>query len=50
MIKTDRSGTFSSFVPEQLPMDMTAEDLAIVNQVHMDDTIEEGQYLKMPRR
>jgi predicted Zn-dependent protease len=48
--KTDRSGTFSSFLPEELPMDITAEELAIVNQVHLDSRIEQGQYLKIPRQ
>ncbi|MDR8390328.1 M48 family metalloprotease [Aliifodinibius sp. S!AR15-10] len=50
VIKTDRSGTFSSFLPEELPMDITAEELAIVNQVHLDSQIEQGQYLKIPRQ
>lgn len=50
VVKTDRSGAFSSFLPEELPMDITAEEIAIVNQVHLDDQIEQGSYIKIPRQ
>lgn len=49
-VRTDRSGTFSSFIPDNLPMDIKPEDIAIVNQVHLDDTIEEGSWIKIPRQ
>ncbi len=50
VVKADRSASFSSFLPEDLPMDITAEEMAIVNQVHLDDQIEAGSYIKIPRR
>jgi predicted Zn-dependent protease len=46
-----RSATFESFVNESLlPSDMTAEDLAILNQVFLDDPIEAGRMLKLPSK
>jgi hypothetical protein len=32
-----------------LPEDITADDLAIINQVNLDETIEQGRPLKLPR-
>lgn len=48
-VKTDRSGAFSSFLPDSLPMEVKAEDVAIVNQVELDETIEAGKWIKIPR-
>lgn len=48
LIQTDRSGAFSSFLPDQLPMDITPEDVAIINQVQLDTSIESGRFLKIP--
>lgn len=48
LIQTDRSGTFSSFLPDQLPMEITPEDVAIINQVQLDSSIESGRFLKIP--
>ena len=48
LLRTDRSGTFSSFLPDQLPMEITPQDVAIVNQVELDETVEEGRFLKIP--
>lgn len=48
--QTDRSGSFSSFLPDNLPEDVQPEDIAIVNQVELDETIEEGTWLKIPRQ
>ncbi|SMO85293.1 M48 family metalloprotease [Fodinibius sediminis] len=47
--RTDRSAAFSSFVPQDLPMDLTAEDVAIANQVQLNETIEAGTWIKIPR-
>jgi len=45
-----RTAPFRSFVDESdLPEDVTADDLAIVNQVHLDETVEQGRPLKLPR-
>jgi len=48
LVRTDRSGEFSSFLPDQLPMDVTPEDVAIINQVQLNSTIESGRFLKIP--
>ena len=45
-----RTDTFRSFVPDNLPNDMTPQRLAIINQVNLDDTIEQGTLLKIPRQ
>jgi predicted Zn-dependent protease len=44
-----RTAPFRSFVDEEaLPDGMTPEDLAIVNQVELDETVDEGRPLKLP--
>ena len=51
-VKTTRSGTFSSFLPsniESLTVAVTPEDLAIMNQVELDEHIESGTWIKIPR-
>lgn len=48
LLKTDRTDTFRNFLPDQLPMEITHEDVAIINQVNLDDTIESGTTLKIP--
>lgn len=48
IIRTDRSGAFSSFLPDELPMDITPEDVAIINQIQLDTSIESGRFLKIP--
>lgn len=43
------TAAFRTFVDEgDLPDDITAEDLAIINQVELDETVEEGRPLKLP--
>lgn len=48
VIRADRAAAFSSFLPSRLPDKMTAEDLAIMNQVEVNETIQPGEYLKLP--
>lgn len=48
--RTERSGSFESFLPDPLPRDVTAEDVAILNQVQLDETIESGRWIKIPAR
>lgn len=47
-VKTERSGAFSSFLPNDLPMDIKAEDIAILNQVELDESIDNGTWIKVP--
>ena len=45
-----RTAAFRTFVDEgALPDEMSAEDLAIINQVGLDQQIEQGRPLKLPR-
>lgn len=46
--RAERSGRFSSFLPDPLPMDIDPLDVAIINQVEPDSEIERGRWLKIP--
>lgn len=48
--QVDQTDTFESFLPDELPMGITAKEVAIVNQVKLGDTIEEGSYIKVPKQ
>lgn len=48
--RADRSGTFQSFLPNNLPLEITPEDVAIANQVQLDERIEAGTWIKIPRQ
>ncbi|HKK46663.1 MAG TPA: M48 family metalloprotease [Balneolaceae bacterium] len=49
-IKVDKSAPFSSFLPEKLPMDITQKEIAILNQVKLDETIQKGSWIKIPKK
>lgn len=46
--QTSRRARFSELLPGSLPMEITAEEVAILNQVQLDDMIEAGTYIKIP--
>lgn len=48
VVKTDRRAQFKDLLPSTLPMSITAEELAIMNQVYLDETIEVGTLIKLP--
>lgn len=48
--RANRTGTMESFLPNNLPMDITAEEVAIANQVQLNETIEEGTWIKIPQQ
>jgi predicted Zn-dependent protease len=48
-LQARRSGPFRSFLPERLPNGVSAEDLAILNQVRLEETVPVGMKLKLPR-
>lgn len=48
VFQAENPGTFSSFLPDELPMEIDEEEIAIINQVYLDDHIEAGRYLKIP--
>lgn len=50
-VKATRSGTFQSYIPanlESLPIAISVQDLAIMNQVEVDELINVGTWLKLP--
>lgn len=48
VIEADRRTEFRNLLPSNLPMSITAEELAIMNQVYLDETIEAGTLIKIP--
>jgi hypothetical protein len=40
---------FREFLPNPLPVNLSAEDVAIMNQVNLDDIIPMGVKIKVPR-
>jgi predicted Zn-dependent protease len=49
-VRASRTAEFQSFLPNNLPLDITAEDVAITNQVELNETIQEGTWIKIPRQ
>jgi predicted Zn-dependent protease len=49
-MKANSSADFSTFLPSSLPLDLNAEDIAIANQIGLDETVEAGSWLKIPRQ
>jgi hypothetical protein len=43
-----RTAPFRDLVPSQLPPGMTAQELAIMNQVELNQQIQQGTRLKLP--
>jgi predicted Zn-dependent protease len=48
VVEADRRAPFQDFLPDPIPMDHEPLDLAILNQVNLDQMIEPGQKLKIP--
>lgn len=46
----NRTDQFRNFLPSNLPMDIDPEEIAIVNQVSLDDEIQSGTIIKLPRQ
>ena len=46
--RTSSKEVFSRLLPDQLPMNIDKEEVAIINQVHLDDVIPSGSLIKMP--
>jgi predicted Zn-dependent protease len=49
IVVADRSAPFREWVPEPLPEGIEPLDLAIMNQVELDEEIPQGKRLKLPR-
>ena len=50
LLKVREGGVFEQFIPSDLPPEMTSKEIAILNQVELDERIEPGSILKIPRR
>lgn len=48
--RANRTDSFRSFMPSNMPLDISLEDMAITNQVGVDQTIQQGTWLKIPRQ
>jgi predicted Zn-dependent protease len=48
IVRADRSGPFTSFIPTSLPQNLSAESIAIMNQRALNDQVNAGQLLKVP--
>jgi predicted Zn-dependent protease len=48
LVRADRNAPFASFIPTSLPPEMTADELAIMNQVTLNDAVNQGRVLKIP--
>lgn len=48
VVTADRTGSFESFLPSEMPMGMEPEEIAIINQLNLNDTVTRGQRLKLP--
>lgn len=49
LVEASQSAPFRQLIPSNLPEQFSATELAIVNQVGLDETIERGRILKLPR-
>ncbi|NBB86332.1 MAG: M48 family metalloprotease [Bacteroidetes bacterium] len=49
VVQATRTAPFRDFVPAQLPEQFTPDGLAILNQVQLDEMIQQGRPLKLPR-
>lgn len=50
IVRAPRSAPFSEFVPAQLPRDLTPQDIAIMNQVELNEEVPAGFLMKLPDR
>ena len=48
VVTTDRAQPFQELLPEELPMKITPEEVALINQVALDDEITAGTRVKIP--
>lgn len=48
LIRAERTAPFSELLPSNLPMNIEPLDIAIINQVQLDDVIQRGTVLKIP--
>ena len=49
IVETNSAGPFRQFLPSPMPSRFTAEELALMNQVHLGDMLQRGTKIKLPR-
>lgn len=48
LVRAERTASFAELIPSTLPMNIEPLDLAIINQVELNDVIQKGTVLKIP--
>jgi predicted Zn-dependent protease len=48
LVRAERAAPLASYIPTSLPHEVTAESVAIMNQLNLNDTIPTGRLLKIP--
>lgn len=48
VVEVNQRQPFRNLLPSSMPMDVEAEDIAIINQIYLDDHIEAGTLIKLP--
>ncbi|MCH8569130.1 MAG: M48 family metalloprotease [Balneolales bacterium] len=48
VVTADRTGRFETFLPDEMPMGMSREEVAIMNQLELSEVVTRGQRLKIP--
>jgi predicted Zn-dependent protease len=48
LVRTDRAAPFAAYVPTSLPQELTADHVALLNQMTLNDQVEPGRILKVP--
>src|SRR5699024_4697861 len=46
--KVKKTATFRDFLPNELPFGITDQEVALINQVRLNETIEAGSWIKIP--
>jgi predicted Zn-dependent protease len=50
VFQANKTAPFKSFLPDHLPLDIKPEEVAVANQVKLDQTIKKGTWIKIPRQ
>lgn len=48
LVRAERTATFAAFLPNSLPANLSAEEIAIMNQVQLNERIAPNRILKIP--
>lgn len=48
VIKAEKTAVFRDFIPSELPFGISPQDVALANQLHLNETVEAGNWIKIP--